>query len=519
MVWSAFTQWCFHYRQRLALELGESVIQDLRRDLFAKFLSMPMSFFNRMKIGSIISRFSSDAEAVRVGVQDIFFVTFVQVGQMLVAAALMLWYDWALFLVVLAMAPFLAVFNYRFRQSLSDGNRAVQESWSRVTAAIAESVTGIRVTQGFVRQEINSGLFADLIDDHAKLNLGVARTSGVLLPMLELNGQVFNVALLLLGGYRVLSPGIHMDFANLLRFFFLAGVFFSAIQPIAAQYSAALTAMAGAERVFRLLDTKPDWVEPENVKALATIQGRVEFRDVSFGYNSDRPALHHVNFMTEPGQTIALVGHTGSGKSSIINLITKFYLPTSGTVLIDGHDILTIQGDSIHRQMGMVSQQNILFTGTVVDNIRVGRPDATDEEVTEVVRQLDFLDLIGALPSGFATQVGERGAGLSLGQRQLICFARAMLAQPRILILDEATSSVDAMREARIQKALEKLLKGRTSFVVAHRLSTIRGADLVLVLDHGEIIERGTHTQLLAAGGTYAGLHDQFVSMSRDTPI
>jgi ABC-type multidrug transport system fused ATPase/permease subunit len=536
---AAVTQFCFHFRQRLALELGESVIQDLRRDIFLHLLRMPMSFYNRTKIGRIISRYTSDAEAMRVGWQDVFFITAVQAGQMICSALLMLWYDRVLFLVVLAMAPVLGAMNYHFRRTLSRANRQVQESWSRVTATLAESVTGIRVTQGFVRQDVNAGLFHNLLTDHSNYNLGVARASGVFLPMLELNSQTFMAALIVIGGYRVLNPSIHMAVGNLIQFFFLANMFFSSVQPIGQQYSQALTAMAGAEREFRLLDTKPDWEEPPDVVELcdprvgadlrvrpvptaqdgpargpapaATLGARVEFRDVIFGYGADRPALNGMSFVAGPGQTVALVGHTGSGKSSIVNLITKFYLPQQGSVLIDGFDTREILGDSLHRQMGIVSQQNFLFTGTVMDNIRFAKPGATDEEVVDAVRKLDFLDVIGSLSAGFSTPVGERGANLSLGQRQLVCFARAMLADPRILILDEATSSVDAMTEARIQKALAKLVEGRTSFVVAHRLSTIRHADLVVVLDHGKIVERGTHRQLLAANGVYAEMYRQFV--------
>jgi len=539
LVLAAVTQFCFHFRQRLALELGESVIQDLRRDIFQHLLRMPMSFYNRTKIGRIISRYTSDAEAMRVGWQDVFFITAVQAGQMIISGLLMLWYDRVLFLVVVAMAPVLGVLNYHFRRSLSLANRQVQESWSRVTATLAESVTGIRVTQGFVRQDVNAGLFTDLIKDHSGYNLGVARASGVFLPMLELSSQTFAAALIVVGGCRVLSPAVHMNVGTLIQFFFLANMFFSSIQPIGQQFSQALTAMAGAERVFRLLDTKPDWEEPPEAIELhdprvaadvhlhpqahathgqarrpapaTTLGARVEFHSVIFSYVADRPAINDMSFVAEPGQTVALVGHTGSGKSSIVNLITKFYLPQRGQVLIDGFDTRDIRGDSLHRQMGIVSQQNFLFTGTVMENIRFARPPATDEEVVDAVRKLDFLDVIGSLSAGFSTQAGERGTNLSLGERQLVCFARAMLADPRILILDEATSSVDAMTEARIQRALAALVKGRTSFVVAHRLSTIRHADLVLVLDHGKIVERGTHRQLLAANGAYAELYRQFV--------
>jgi ATP-binding cassette subfamily B protein len=505
------TQVNFHYRQRLALELGEAVVHDLQQQIFSHIQQMPMSFFNRTKIGKIISRVTSDCEAMRIGVQDVLFVTLVGVGQMIVSAAFMLYYDVVMFAVVFAMSPVIWGLNRYFRKRLSRAYRDIQESFSRVTSTLAESVNGIRVTKGFVREELNGHLFRDLVRDHARYNMRAARRSGIFLPLLEFSSQFFIAALLLVGGYRVMNS--QMTTADLIQFFFLANIFFNPIQMLGNQYNQALTAMAGAERVFTLLDTPPDWRDVAEPVCLPALCGKVEFQGVSFGYTPEVRVLHDIQFTAEPGQTIALVGHTGSGKTSIINLIARFYLPAEGRILIDGCETRDIDANSLHHQMGIVLQHNFLFTGTVIENIRVGRPSARDAEVVEAARQLGCLDLIEGLAHGFQTSVGERGGKLSLGQRQLVCFTRAMLADPRILILDEATSSVDTLTELRIQQALRKLLVGRTSFVVAHRLSTIRDADLVLVLDQGRIIERGRHADLIAHGGVYAGLSRQFLEV------
>jgi len=516
------TDGMFHFRQRYALEIGETVVNGLRAEIFEKLQRQPMKFFNEMRIGRMISRITSDVEAVRIGIQDVAFATTVQGGQMIFAGCLMAWWDWRLFLVVVTMAPVLWFVTNHFRMKYSRLTRATQNSFSRVTATLAESVSGIRVTQGFVRQEVNAGFFRSLLADHSRYNIALARTSAILAPLLELNSQFFVAILLLFGGWLVFHGG--MGIGHLVMFFLMTNLFFSPITTIANQYNLAIIAMASAERIFWLIDIPPDWTDAPAATDLADPRpgaaagagARVEFRHVGFGYNPARRVLHDVTFAAEPGQSIALVGHTGSGKSSIINLVAKFYLPTSGEVLIDGREIRLITSRSLHRQMGMVQQQNFLFTGTVLDNIRLSRPGATEEEVRAAAARLDWLDLLEALPRGLHTEVGERGAGLSLGQRQLICFSRALLADPRIVILDEATSSIDALTEARVQKALITLLRGRTSFIVAHRLSTIRHADLVLVLDQGRIVERGTHASLLAAGGHYAALHRQFVQMDVD---
>ncbi len=510
LAFAAFTEWCFVYRMRFALRLGESVVHDLRRRIFAHLLSMPMSFFKRTQVGRLIGRITSDVDVVRVGVQDVAFVTTVQLGQLLVSSALMLYYDWLLFLVVLGMAPVLWSVIKNFRVKLSRAYRAQQESFSRVTATLAESVHGIREIQGFVRQNVNGGLFGQLIHDHSRYNMGAARQSAVFQPLLEFNGQLFLSLLLVVGGYQALNREVELE--ALIQFFFLSTALFAAIPTIGAQYNQALTAMAGAERVFALLDTQPDWSDDPSASDLPSLEGRIEFDEVGFEYVPGRPVLHELTFRAEPGQTVALVGHTGSGKSTIVQLIAKLYLPTSGALRVDGREIRGVTSASLHREIACVTQENFLFTGSVLENIRVGRPDASDAEVRAAVQALDVLDLIEELPAGFGTRVGEKGAGISVGQRQVICFARALLKDPKILLLDEATSSVDAMTEARIQSALMRLLRGRTSFVVAHRLSTIRHADLVLVLDHGRIVERGAHRELLARGGTYAAMYRQFVS-------
>jgi ATP-binding cassette subfamily B protein len=506
---AAFTQITFGYRVLYALDLGELVVRDIRNAIFVHLQELTASFFNKMKVGRIISRMSSDLEAIRFGVQDVAFMTIVGGGQALFAAILMFRADAVLFCLLVVMGPLIWGLNRYFSRHLLNAQREAQESFSRVTATLAESVTGIRVTQGFVREETNASLFRDLLLDHSRYSMSAARTGALFLPLLELNSQVFIGLVILLGGWRVLHH--ETSLASIVEFFFQSNLFFDPIRNLSGQYTQAFTALVGAERVFRLLDTPPDWSDPPSAQPVRHLRGQVEFRDVSFGYAPGRLFLHDISFKAEPGQTIALVGHTGSGKTSVTNLITKAYLPTSGSLLIDGLDILQIATPSLRKHLGVVQQANFLFEGTVLDNIRFSRPEAALSEVIDAARKLDCLDLFETLPDGWNTQVGEAGNALSLGQRQLVCFARALLADPRIFILDEATSSIDAITESRLQTSLALLLRGRTSFVIAHRLSTIRQADLILVLHEGRIIERGAHADLLAMAGAYHDLYTQFV--------
>jgi ATP-binding cassette subfamily B protein len=406
--------------------------------------------------------------------------------------------DLLLFSIIAAMVPLVWLINLHFRKRLSIAYRAMQESFSRVTSRVAESIQGIQVIQGSVRERTNSRMFRELVYDHARYNLDAARSAGVFLPLLEFNSQLFLAVLLVLGGYRVLAPGAAMPLGNLIQFLFLANIFFQPIQILGDQYNQALMAMAGAERVRRLLSNEAEWLDPPEAVKLRTLRGHVRFDNVSFGYDPLRPVLHNISFSVAPGQVVAFIGQTGSGKSSLVNLIAKFYLPGSGRLLIDGHDIRSLDADALRSHMSIVLQQNFLFSGSVIDNVRVGRPTAGDDEVVQAIASLGCLDMLQSLPAGLHTEVGESGGRLSLGQRQLICFARAMLADPRVLLLDEATSSIDVFTEHRLQQALAKLLEGRTAFVVAHRLSTIRNADVVLQLQNGRIIRSGTPEEILA---------------------
>jgi ATP-binding cassette subfamily B protein len=511
------TELIFIYRMRLALKLGESVVFELRAAIFKHVLAMPMSFFNRVPLGNLISRATNDVDVIRVGIQDVAFVSTVQLLGMWIAGTLMLYYDWQLFLVIVAFVPVMWLLIRHFSGRIRQAYREVQETYSRFTTSIAESVNRVRVIQAYCREAYNDVQFDQQLKQHAANNYRGAVESAVFVPLLEMNGQLMLSLIIVLGGYQVAHGAVGLE--PLVQFLFLSELFFGPIPILGRQYNQALTAMAGAERVFALLDTPLELsllgddqgVVQRSETTNFRIEGRVELRGVSFEYEPSSPVLRDITLNIEAGHTAALVGATGSGKSTVTRLISRLHLPTAGHVLIDGRDIREWPNAALRAQLAAVPQDNFLFSGSVLDNIRFARPSASIGEVRAVAERLDVLDLIEAMPRGFLTEVGEKGSNLSLGQRQIVCFARAMLEDPRLLVLDEATSSVDMVTEARLQRALERLLRGRTSIVVAHRLSTILHADPILVLAHGRIVERGRHRELLQRRGVYAALHAEFV--------
>ncbi len=499
--------------------VGEMVQFSLRRALFSHLQELSMSYYDKTKLGRIISRCTSDIGAMReCNVWGVWQVV-ANLTMIFIAAVMLFYTDWRLFLSVAWLGPIIFGLNHYYRTKSASYHQIAREGWTRVSTNLAENITGMRVVTAFNRQGPNLGVFNSLQNDNTYNNVNVARVNGIYQPLLTLIGFIGKTIILLYGGYLVLSG--HIDNPRTVTIEGVGAVvaaflywdwFMNPIINFGNFYATQLMpAMAGAERVFNLLDTKADVIDERGAKALPRIVGRVTFEHVTFGYTPERPVLHDVSFEAQPGQMFALVGHTGSGKSSIVSLIARFYQPQKGQILVDGHDIRYVAGESLHKQMGLVLQVNYLFSGTVLENIRYARPDATDEEVVQAARAIGAHDSIMCLKEGFDTEVGERGGNMSLGQRQLICFARAYLSDPRIFMLDEATSAVDTATELLVQQSLDKLLAGRTTFVVAHRLSTIMSADQILVIDAGQIIERGTHRQLLKLEGKYAQLYRQFV--------
>jgi ATP-binding cassette subfamily B protein len=506
LVLVAAVMWGGQYLENMYLAYaGQSIIYRMRTEMFDHLHRLSLSFFDRNQVGKLMSRVQNDVQQLQEIITQGILALLTNILTLAGIAIIMITLNWRLALLTLTVVPVLAIGIFIWQKYARQAFIRVRRAIATVNSQLQEDLSGVRVVQSLSREGENLGQFDQVNRAHLQANVTAVRLEALMMPTVNILTGVGFAIVIIVGGFQVLDGT--MEAWLLLSFLLYIQRFFEPVLELSMEYTELQRAMASGARIFELLDIEPEIRNLPGAIELPTAKGEIRFDHVSFAYEPGSEVLHDINLAVRPGETVAIVGQTGSGKSSLVNLIARFYEVEKGVVSVDGHDVRAVTQESLRRQIGIVPQDPILFSGSIEENIKYGRPSATREEVAEVAKMVGAHHFISRLDKGYEAPVGQRGGSLSAGQRQLICLARAVLADPRILILDEATSSVDTNTERIMQRALRKLTKGRTCLTIAHRLSTVTGADRIIVMEHGRIAEEGSHKELLAKQGLYEKMY------------